>query len=62
MPGPERVADGPPQNEFRYFRPGNREEAERLAKVVSLAAVYTRGFEDKTRARHFEVWLAPPAK
>jgi hypothetical protein len=64
----EQVLDtGPSANELRYFRTGDRAEAEkavqaaRQAGVPSVRLSYVPGFEDSKSIRdnHLELWLAP---
>lgn len=68
VPRFERVTVGPSQNELRYFRPADENEAKRIAAALSEKGVkprvsYVKGFEDSKRIRdkHFELWLAAPA-
>ncbi|MBS1214125.1 MAG: hypothetical protein H6R26_2742 [Proteobacteria bacterium] len=57
-------------SELRYFKDGEKEEAERIAatlKKAGLTDVVAKkipGFEDSTkiRPRHFELWLSPASK
>jgi hypothetical protein len=67
VPKPEVLATGPAATEVRYFRPEEREGAERLIAALrkigisDVQAKYVLGYEDSKRIRpgHYEVWLAP---
>lgn len=62
VPGIERLDQGPPRSQVRYFKKADEPEARRLAAAVGQAeAAYIEGHEESTqiRARHFEIWLAP---
>jgi hypothetical protein len=66
VPGIERVRQGPPSSQVRYFKRADAEEGRRLAEALRKAgleaeAEYVPGHEDSKilRARHFEVWLGP---
>jgi hypothetical protein len=65
VPGIERVAKSPSDNELRYFRTAEEGDAKRIAGLVQDAglievrAKYVPGHENSKamRLRHFELWL-----
>ncbi|HEY7556365.1 MAG TPA: hypothetical protein VIH18_16305 [Candidatus Binatia bacterium] len=67
VPAPEVLATGPSLTEVRYFRPLEKEGAERIVSTLREAGIpnaqvkFVRGYENSQRIRqnHFEVWLAP---
>jgi cytoskeletal protein RodZ len=67
VPAPEVLATGPSLTEVRYFRPQEKDGAERIVSTLREAGIpnaqvkYVGGYENSQRIRqnHFEVWLAP---
>lgn len=67
VPAPQVLTTGPSLTEVRYFRPQEKEGAERLVSTLREAGIpnvqvkYVGGYENSQRIRqnHFEVWLAP---
>lgn len=69
VPGIERLDTGPKTTELRYFRKVDEPEARQIAEALTAletpaAAVYVPGYEASTgiRQRHYELWIAEPAK
>jgi hypothetical protein len=66
VPKIEVLRTGPSSTDVRFFRPGEREGAEKIAQVVRNAGIrdvevrYIRGYENSERTFYvFEIWLAP---
>lgn len=59
---------GPKRADLRYFRAGERDEANYLARalgrlgVSGLGVTRVEGYEAAGAPRHFELWLPPPAR
>jgi hypothetical protein len=65
VPGVQRIGTGPPDTELRYFKSGEKQEAEKIADELSswglkVDTKYVPGFEssNKIRPRHYELWIA----
>lgn len=67
VPSPEILPTGPSSTEVRYFRPQEREGAEKIVRLLRQAGIpnaqvkYVAGYEASKRIRqnHYELWLAP---
>jgi hypothetical protein len=65
---PETVSVGPSADELRYFFADDLNWANKIAQTLQTSGVsvgkpkYVKGFENKIRPRHFELWLKNPAK
>lgn len=59
---------GPLRADLRYFRAGERDEANYLGRALAtlglsgLRVTHVRGHEAAAATRHFELWLPPPAR
>lgn len=66
VPGIELRSNSPSNNELRYFKLAEKEEAEKIAQSinkslgVNVQSKYIPGYEDskKIRPRHFELWIS----
>src|SRR5262245_20937308 len=65
VPGVRRVGTGPSETEFRYFKSGEKQEAEQIANDLTSLGLkvetkYVPGFEssNKIRPRHYELWIS----
>ena len=68
VPGVQLIRNTLSMNELRYFRPEDRDDANRIAaKLVEFGlkvkavdqSIYARRQNSKLRPRHFELWLGP---
>lgn len=62
VPGAERVSNSPARTVVKFFRADERAVAEQIAEIIqSLGAEArvqgARGFENRVRPGHFEVWF-----
>lgn len=59
------VSFGPSERDLRYFRAGEREEAERVARALQSVGAPTKrlkriaGYEAQATPRQYELWLPP---
>jgi hypothetical protein len=65
VPGVRRVGTGPSDTELRYFKSGEKQEAEQIANDLTSLGLkvetkYVPGFEssNKIRPRHYELWIS----
>ncbi len=66
-PGIETVTAGPRTTQLRYFRESEREEAERLTRILQesletadIRTEFVGGYEARSRAGQFELWYGLP--